>query len=245
MKRKTTRESAVQGLRVLSFEIRPWSFRNLLVVGHPTRRVRIGKPLRVASIAFALLAASLGLGATRASTAPATIAGIHAYARPFLAKARAGRPSAIFANFAGDGIKYVRYPSEHAFARALRAFLDGPAPGGGSFVARIYRVAGSRGCYVTFDPGVANSLTEHERVVFDGRGRAIWIHQEVDSFNGYYRTVRDAYFAGGVPIADRTIRYEYAPNDTAFVHPLKRSKTKLEEMTIPVYETRAKLPFPA
>jgi hypothetical protein len=245
MKRKTTRESAVQGLRVLSFETWPWSFRNLLVVAHPTRRVRIRKSLRVASIVAALLGASFVGGSAAVSAAPSTVAGIRAYAEPFLAKARAHRPTAIFANFAGDGTKYVRYPTERAFARELRAFLDGPAPGGGSFVARVYRVAGSRGAYVTFDPGVANSLTEHERIVFDGRGRAMWLQEEVDSYNGFYRTVRDAYFAGGVPIADRTIRYDYAPRDTAFRKPLKRSKAELDEMTIPVYETRAKLPFSA
>jgi hypothetical protein len=142
-------------------------------------------------------------------------------------------------------MKYVRYPLERAFARELRAFLDGPAPGGGSFVARAYRVAGSRGLYVTFDPGVQNSLTEHEDIVFDGTGRAIRLHQEVDSFNGYYRTVRDAYFADGLPLRDRTIRYDYAPNDTAFAHPLEATEAELDELTLPVYETRAKLPFSA
>ena len=200
--------------------------------------------LRIAPVAFGLLVCIGVFGRTCVVEAsPTTIAGIDAYAKPFVAKAKAHVPTAIFANFAGDGTRYIRYASEKAFVRELHAFLNGTAPGGGSFVARTYRIAGSPGLYVTFDPGVQNSLTERERVLFDDMGRAVWLHEEVESYNGYYRTVRDAYFAAGKAIADKTTRYDYAPSDTKLVHPLNSSKAKLDEMTIPAYETRATLPF--
>ena len=91
--------------------------------------------------------------------------------------------------------------------------MNGPAPGGGSFVARTYRVAGSKGLYVTFDSAVQTSLTVRERVLFDASNRAVRLQQEVQSNNGFFRTARSAYFAGGKPLSDSTIRYDYAPDE--------------------------------
>jgi hypothetical protein len=41
------------------------------------------------------------------------------------------------------------------------------------------------------------------------------------------------------------VRVRGAPHDTAFAHPLKATEAELDELTLPVYETRAKLPFSA
>lgn len=193
------------------------------------------------------LAASAGLLPSVAAAAPKTVAGIEAYAAPFEAAAKAHKPTMVYANFAGDGSRYIRYGSEAALAKALRAFLDGTAPGGGSYIARVYRVSRSKGTYVTFDPGVQNSLTERESVVFDGTGRAVHLREEMTSYNGHFRIVRDVYFAGGKTLSDTTTRFDYAPSDDALSTVLKQEPATLDEttMTIPVYETRAELPFSA
>jgi hypothetical protein len=187
----------------------------------------------------------VGLCCRWASAAPATVAGIRAYAAPFATKAASRPPDAVFANFAGDGAHYRRYRSERELKIALASFLNGPAPGGGSFIARVWHVAGSSALYVTFESAVQTSLTERERILYDGAGRAMWLHQEVQSYNGYFRTVRDAFFAAGVAIADTTTRYDYAPTDAAFVKPISIRKAELGDTTLPSYGTRAKLPFAA
>ncbi len=194
--------------------------------------------VRIVPVALTLLLGRPAYGAPLAS-----VAAIQRYAVPFEAKVKAGEPEAIYANFASDGLRYVRYRTERALARALKTFLAGPAPGGGSFIARVYRIRGSRGLLVDFTSAVQTSVTERERVLFNGGDHAIWLHEEVESYNGYFRTVRDAYFAGATTLADNTTRYVYAPADTHFTHPLKRTKGALGDLTIPPYETRAELPL--
>ena len=201
---------------------------------------------RSLALALALaLALPLGLVARVTAATLGTPETIDRFALPFEAKAKTHAAAAVYANFAGNGEKYVRYDSEPKLARALQTFLDGPAPGGESFVARSYRIAGSKGLYVTFDSAVQTSLTVRERVLFDASSHAVRLEQEVRSSNGFFRTVRTAYFARGKPISDETVRYDYAPDDMTFSHPLKSHAATLdaEEMTIPAYETRAELPF--
>ena len=209
----------------------------LRVVVNLTARTAIVLSLPLLASAFPLVA----------SAAPKTVAGIDTYAAPFDAAAKDHRSTSVYANFAGDGEHYVKYDSEAALAKALRAFLDGTAPGGGNYIARVYHVPGSKGTYVTFDPGVQGSLTERESVMFDGKGRAVRLHEEETSYNGHYQIVRDAYFADGKAIADKTVRYDYAPNDDALKTVVKTHPAVMDEstMTIPVYETRAELPFSA
>ncbi len=196
-----------------------------------------------------VLALTLSLGAPSLSSAAtlATRSAIDHFGATFEAKAKAHAAAALYANFAGNGEKYVHYSSERVLARALSAYLGGTAPGGGSFVAHVYHVPGSKGSYVTFDSAVQTSLTVRERVLFDGSSHAVRLHLELQSYNGYFRTVRDAYFLAGKSITDTTTRYDYAPDDATFSHPLKSRKAILDEdeMAIPVYETRAELPFAA
>jgi hypothetical protein len=199
--------------------------------------------LKVAAVRIVAATLALVLGRPAVGAPPRSVAAIERYAAPFVAKAAAREPEAIYANFASDGMRYVRYRTERALAHALAAFLAGPAPGGGSFIARAYRIRGSRGLLVDFTSAVQTSLTQRERVLFDGGPHAIWLHEEEASYNGFFRTVRDAYFAGGKTLADTTTRYLYAPTDARFAHPVKQTSGVLDDLAIPPYETRAELPL--
>jgi hypothetical protein len=213
-----------------------------------------GRELPTVVLRFSIVLLSALVAATAGWRSSAETLGspssLDATARPLAAKAaRHAPPAALFANFSGTGSNYVRYPSERAYRVALNAFLNGPGggfgpgAGGGSYIARVFRDPPGY-AYVTFDPTTQGSLSERSASLYEPHGRLVRLHVEAQSYNGYYIIKRDAYFTpGGQTISDVTLRYDYAPTDSTYAHPVRTRVAAPNDIYLSIYTSRSELPF--
>jgi hypothetical protein len=145
------------------------------------------------------------------------------------------RPDLVSADFAGTtAAPWTRYASEIDFRRKRQAFLDSPEAGGGSRVARVFRIRDGP-TLLRIEPAVTTSERVTVEYLFDAAGRLRRLKAERSFGPDRTQNRRVAHFGAEFGTLDDRATRRVGDGPAAPVEPA--------QLDVPVYAHLADLPF--